>query len=149
MFTKKLHIQDLDSNASCEPSSRKLQFWSKGQIRAHLLAGDPGVASFHFHQLSSFILYRLLGSALEVLYLETRAPWRGQGIMKKLLKELIETHQNLEIWLEVHVGNHRARALYESLSFLQMGRRPSYYRDGGDALVLSRPRCGRLPVERC
>lgn len=41
-----------------------------------------------------------------------------------------------DMFLEVRVSNGPARALYESLGFEDLSRRPSYYVDGEDALVL-------------
>lgn len=41
--------------------------------------------------------------------------------------------------LEVAEANPAARALYDRAGFARVGRRPRYYRDGGDALVLRRP----------
>ena len=38
--------------------------------------------------------------------------------------------------LEVAIGNAAARALYERAGFVEAGRRPRYYADGGDALIL-------------
>jgi [ribosomal protein S18]-alanine N-acetyltransferase len=41
------------------------------------------------------------------------------------------------IWLEVHAQNSSALALYSNLGFQEVGRRPKYYRDGGDAVLLT------------
>ncbi len=38
--------------------------------------------------------------------------------------------------LEVAIGNAAARTLYEHAGFVEAGRRPRYYADGGDALIL-------------
>lgn len=40
--------------------------------------------------------------------------------------------------LEVRAGNDPALALYAGLGFLRVGLRPRYYRDGTDALLLTR-----------
>ena len=47
-------------------------------------------------------------------------------------------------FLEVSIGNKAARALYERAGFAPAGRRPRYYADGTDALVL-RGRSCQLP----
>jgi ribosomal-protein-alanine N-acetyltransferase len=39
-------------------------------------------------------------------------------------------------WLEVRAGNAAAIALYERFGFTTVGRRPGYYADGEDALVM-------------
>ena len=43
------------------------------------------------------------------------------------------------MFLEVSEANAPARALYRRLGFAEVGRRPRYYDDGGDALVLRLP----------
>jgi ribosomal protein S18 acetylase RimI-like enzyme len=40
------------------------------------------------------------------------------------------------MFLEVDMGNFAAQALYRRLGFVQVGRRPRYYANGADALVL-------------
>lgn len=45
--------------------------------------------------------------------------------------------QRREIWIEVHENNHPARSLYEKLGFLQVGKRPRYYSDGGAGILYS------------
>lgn len=42
------------------------------------------------------------------------------------------------MFLEVAEGNEGARHLYAAAGFEPVGRRPRYYRDGGDALLLRR-----------
>ena len=41
--------------------------------------------------------------------------------------------------LEVRAGNVAAQQLYGAAGFMQDGRRPRYYPDGEDALLLRRP----------
>lgn len=43
------------------------------------------------------------------------------------------------LFLEVAAANDAARRLYLSLGFQEIGRRPRYYPDGADALLLARP----------
>jgi ribosomal-protein-alanine N-acetyltransferase len=42
------------------------------------------------------------------------------------------------MFLEVAPGNAAARALYASAGYAEVGRRPRYYPDGSDALLLAR-----------
>jgi ribosomal-protein-alanine N-acetyltransferase len=41
-----------------------------------------------------------------------------------------------EIYLEVRLSNQPARTFYRGLGFTEAGRRPGYYLDGEDALVM-------------
>ena len=65
---------------------------------------------------------------------------RRQGIAEKLIDELILGLQKRGshcLSLEVRASNEPAKALYKKLGFLQVGRRPNYYRNPReDALIL-------------
>lgn len=68
--------------------------------------------------------------------------YRGQGIAKKLLENLIAfaDEKYLErLYLEVRVSNISAQGLYKSFGFKEDGIRKKYYLDNGeDALLMSR-----------
>ena len=67
---------------------------------------------------------------------------RRNGIAAQLLDEALVAATELgaaEVFLEVRMSNRSARGLYGSRGFMQVGRRPSYYRlPTEDALVLRR-----------
>ena len=66
--------------------------------------------------------------------------YRRQGIGEGLVNALsavLKEQGNTCLTLEVRVSNDSAIALYEKLSFVQVGRRPNYYRNPKeDALIL-------------
>ena len=66
--------------------------------------------------------------------------YRRQGIAEMLVVSLVEklTAQEVSsLTLEVRASNEPAIALYEKLSFVQVGRRPNYYtKPKEDALIL-------------
>ncbi len=66
--------------------------------------------------------------------------YRRKGIAEKLIAALIDklTEQgNHCLTLEVRISNAPAIALYEKMGFVQVGRRPNYYRNPKeDALIL-------------
>jgi ribosomal-protein-alanine N-acetyltransferase len=64
---------------------------------------------------------------------------RRQGVAKALLAGAMAAAREQAartMVLEVAIGNTAARALYERAGFIEAGRRPRYYADGGDALIL-------------
>lgn len=65
---------------------------------------------------------------------------RRRGIALRLVQALVQAlaaKQVRALTLEVRAGNEPAKALYEQLGFLQVGRRPNYYRNPKeDALIL-------------
>ena len=67
--------------------------------------------------------------------------WRRRGVATRLVAELcrrMEADGAVAVTLEVGAGNGAAQALYRRLGFVVEGRRPTYYRDGEDALILWR-----------
>ena len=66
--------------------------------------------------------------------------YRGQGLGKRLLRELMRTAQWLgavRMTLEVRVTNEIAKSLYERMGFYASGIRPNYYSDNmEDALIM-------------
>lgn len=86
--------------------------------------------------IAAFILFRDLPGSREILHLSSADRVRRQGWMEKLLGELIQAQsEESELWLEVHEANEAARKLYEKMGFLEVGRRPRYYADGGTAVL--------------
>ena len=66
--------------------------------------------------------------------------YRRQGIAEALVTRLVQVLKekgNYCLTLEVRTSNAPAVALYDKLGFLEVGRRPNYYRNPKeDALIL-------------
>ena len=83
---------------------------------------------------------------VHLLNITTVPTHRRQGHAQRLLQALLDwsrARQAQSLWLEVRESNAPARALYERLGFVTVGRRKGYYPDAGqrreDALVMQRP----------
>ena len=66
---------------------------------------------------------------------------RGQGIGRLLMAVCLEqcaAEGATQALLEVRADNDAALALYRACQFEPTGRRKRYYRDGGDAVVMTR-----------
>jgi ribosomal-protein-alanine N-acetyltransferase len=91
--------------------------------------------------LRAFVFFRQIGSTLEILSLATHPDFRRQGLMKELLKSLIENFCKMvqvhEIWLEVHEKNQAGLQTYLGLGFQVTGHREKYYSDGAGALLMT------------
>lgn len=76
----------------------------------------------------------------DMMNVAVRPEFRRQGIAEALILALIDglkARQSHCLTLEVRDSNAPARALYEKLGFLEVGRRKNYYRNPGeDALIL-------------
>ncbi len=78
----------------------------------------------------------VLGEA-DMLNLAVRPEYRRQGLGRQLVEELIRRLDAHCLTLEVRVSNEPAKTLYESMGFVQVGRRKNYYeKPKEDALIL-------------
>jgi len=90
-------------------------------------------------QLAGFICTWLVADELQIQNVATAPEFRRQGVAARLLTHVLERSTAIGFeaaWLEVRVGNAAAIALYERYGFKKVARRPSYYPDGEDALVM-------------
>lgn len=74
-----------------------------------------------------------------VMNIAVRPDRRRLGLGERMLAELVARAHRRGIdalTLEVRVSNEPARALYRRFGFVEAGRRPRYYGDGEDALIL-------------
>lgn len=93
-----------------------------------LLADDAG-----------FALVSVVVDEGELLRIVVRPELRGAGIGRRLLVACHDLYRRsgvVQAFLEVRVDNLPARRLYEHAGWREVGRRPAYYADGTDALVL-------------
>jgi len=92
-------------------------------------------------EVIGFIIGRTIADDGEVLTLCVAPTARRHGVATALIGKLKETLAPCRrILLEVAITNRGARDLYEGLGFREVGRRPAYYRRGGnaiDALILA------------
>jgi [ribosomal protein S18]-alanine N-acetyltransferase len=111
--------------------------WTLNQIKEEIeKSWNRGY--FEDGKLIGFIFAREQDAGLEITNLGTRAANRRQGVMRKLINELLKMRPREDIWLEVHEMNAPAIKLYESLGFVEIGRRKRYYNDGSSALAMKR-----------
>ena len=110
--------------------------WGVDAIRLQLAL--PGAFGF-LHPRGGMLLGRAIGDEAEILTLAVEPRARRQGVARALVnKALAEAHGRgaRMVLLEVSVSNAAARALYRRAGFVEVGRRPRYYTDGSDALIL-------------
>jgi ribosomal-protein-alanine N-acetyltransferase len=91
------------------------------------------------HPSGGMILVRVAADEAEILTLAVVPNVRRSGIGAALLREATTTARAMGagvVFLEVSTANIAARQLYTQAGFIQAGRRPHYYSDNSDALVL-------------
>lgn len=112
--------------------------WSRETLKQELEIGQGLALRVDCFGLAAFVLFRMYDHAREITLLATHPTRQRRGDMKFLLSYMMERRTPGErIWLEVHAQNEPAQGLYCNLGFQQVGRRPKYYRDGGDAVLFT------------
>jgi ribosomal-protein-alanine N-acetyltransferase len=89
--------------------------------------------------LSGYVSVWIVGDEMHIMNLATHPGYRRRGIARRLLLFVEEQAGDIgvrHLVLEVRPSNKAARALYSSLGFRAVGRRPGYYRDTGEDAVL-------------
>jgi ribosomal-protein-alanine N-acetyltransferase len=90
-------------------------------------------------ELAGYLCAWLIAGELQIQNVATAPSFRRQGVAARLLELVLARSRALGLeaaWLEVRAGNIAAIALYERFGFITVGRRPRYYADGEDALVM-------------
>ena len=130
-----------DMHAACFPAEP----WDAAALRRLLaLFGMFGYLAWQGDAPTGFALVRDLGDDVEILSLGVIPVCRRLGIARALLDAIMteaDRRRRGSIVLEVAAANAAARRLYAGAGFVQVGRRPRYYRHGGesdDALILRR-----------
>lgn len=104
-----------------------------GHSVATLIAEDDQAHAY------GFAMWRSLGDASEILTLGVDPAVRRRHAGRALLDGVVRAARSIgsrELLLEVDPRNGAAVGLYEKAGFQRIGRRPRYYRDGGDALLM-------------
>jgi ribosomal-protein-alanine N-acetyltransferase len=85
----------------------------------------------------------LLPPDADIQTVGVRADRQGRGVAGRLLDALLATADRAgatHTMLEVRADNAAAIALYDRLGFEAISERRRYYPDGGDAVIMRRPR---------
>lgn len=90
--------------------------------------------------LGGYVFCAFAGGEIHVNKIAVDPGLRRRGVARILMQEVLDLAGRIsaeEIYLEVRPSNSAARKFYVSLDFREVGRRPQYYADGEDALVMS------------
>ena len=117
--------------------------WDAASITRFL--GVPGclsllAATAQGEPAHGLLIARRAGDEAELLTLAVHPTHRRLGLARALLGAAmvaLRASGAKQLFLEVEDANAPARALYESLGALVVGRRPGYYEHGADAVIFS------------
>lgn len=117
------------------PWSRE-SFWREAQNQrtAYRLAVDEKTG-----RVAGYVGCWVIDDEAQITNVAVHPDYRGQGISRRLLENLIAVIRERgaeRLTLEVRPSNTAALNLYTSLGFVDCGRRPHYYEDGEDAIIM-------------
>lgn len=115
--------------------------WNE-KAMAELLAlpGCFGWLAYDGETPQGFVLARIAADEAEILTILVLPPFRRTGLARRLLAAVADnakTQGVVKLFLEVALSNEAGLALYTKVGFTEVGRRPRYYANGGDALLLA------------
>jgi len=119
-----IEAQVFGVDAWSEPSVREE---ITGPRRRAVLACDPDVVGY--------VVTSAVGDTVDLQRLVVHPRHRRRGLARSLLKAVSDDGRML---LEVGAANRGALALYAAEGFREIHRRPGYYRDGSEAVVMER-----------
>ena len=140
MIIRKMNLGDVSAIAELEKQCFS-DPWSENSIASEvdyrlsywLVAEIDGV-------VAGYVGSQTVLDAADMMNLAVSPDYRRRGIGQALVNALVEHLQQnkvIALLLEVRVSNVPAIALYESLGFEQVGRRPKYYHNPReDALIM-------------
>jgi ribosomal-protein-alanine N-acetyltransferase len=135
---------DADVIAILEAECQGEDAWSAALVREGV-TGDLPTISYLVAEKDGVVGYAVASYAGDIAELQRiggAAEHRRQGLATALLDEVIAHAPSTgadRMLLEVRSDNAGALAFYAEHGFVEIDRRPRYYRDGADAVVMRLP----------
>ncbi|MFT7776881.1 ribosomal protein S18-alanine N-acetyltransferase [Roseateles sp.] len=105
--------------------------WTHGNFVDSLAAGYPAeVLRGPRAELLGYWVAMPGVDEMHLLNITVVPGWQGHGLAVTMLDRLVEECRRRglpQLWLEVRVGNARARDVYQRYGFAEVGRRRAYY----------------------
>jgi ribosomal-protein-alanine N-acetyltransferase len=99
---------------------------------SHFLVASQGA------DLRGYMVARRMPDGFELLNILVPERYRRSGVARRLMDALHQLSGPEPVYLEVRASNVAAQALYAAYGYEQTGVRARYYRDGEDAVLMSR-----------
>ncbi|MBN2724898.1 MAG: ribosomal protein S18-alanine N-acetyltransferase [Deltaproteobacteria bacterium] len=98
-----------------------------------------GIKSRKYNSILAFAVFWLIDDEVHILNIAVNPQFRKKGLARYLLSSIITQAKSVLckfVFLEVRPSNKSALALYESMNFVFVGKRPGYYSDTGEDALL-------------
>ena len=124
--------------------------WTKSQWQKELT--DPkriclGIIELESQKLLGLCSAWLVIDELQITFIAVHPKFQRRGLGKFLMSDLIKRSKSLQtnrIHLEVKKNNETAIAFYKSMGFKIIAKRSNFYKDGSDALLLTKETKNKL-----
>lgn len=135
---------DVPALAALERMLFGVDAWSQDALRAELTGADRFAAvAVRDAEVLGYLIARSSGDGVVDLHrFGVHPDHRRAGIARTVLASMADGVRPgaRRILLEVSASNRAGVAFYTAEGFVEISRRPRYYRDGSDALVMERER---------
>jgi ribosomal-protein-alanine N-acetyltransferase len=135
---------DLEAVARLEASVFADVAWSRASVEEEFAAiGDTRrvFVAVDGDEVVGYAVLRAIEDSADLTRVAVDVTRRRAGVGSRLVDAAVDESREMglrRILLEVADGNAAAVALYATHGFEQIDRRPAYYSDGSDAVVMSR-----------
>jgi [ribosomal protein S18]-alanine N-acetyltransferase len=133
--------EDVPALAALEQEVFGADAWSEAAVAAELTApGRQALVAVTGKEIMGYAVTWAVGDVADLQRLVVSSRARRRGIGTRLVDDLVArtaARGACRVLLEVSEANVAARACYRGLGFCELDRRPAYYHDGSDALVLA------------
>lgn len=142
---------DVDAIARLEQENLGDDAWSHALVEEGVAGELPTVRYLVAQEGEDVVGHAVVSVVADISELQRIAvdPFhRRDGLATRLLGAVVDLARDEgadRLLLEVREDNHGALAFYAASGFVEIDRRPRYYRDGGTAVVMRRgfgPACG-------
>lgn len=139
-----LSLFDIEQILEIEEISFKAP-WSRTLFLEELACKDASdyvvklTGSEKHEPVIAYICSRIIGCEMSILRVAVSPKWRNLGIASWLLDKSFNMARDksvTSVFLEVRDSNSAAIALYNKTGFIQIGKRPNYYSETGEAALV-------------
>ena len=138
MKARRAEPRDLDAVCAIEGSHSTTAHWTRHQLAEELSASQSVfLVCEREDAVAGFVIARRYPPRLEILDIAVAAQRQGVGrfLIQTLTAEAASGGCDT-LSLEVSSHNPGGQAFYDALGFRVVGRRPRFYPDGGDAVLM-------------
>ena len=136
---RKASSSDLPAMAHAEQAAASGSQWTLDQLAQELdnPRAEVFVAESSGHYAGHAVAW-FMADEVEIMSVTVLKRFQRQGLGRALLAHLLKAKPWKTALLELRESNIPARALYEKAGFIEVGKRKNYYRDGEDAILMTR-----------